>query len=152
MSDALQVMQHWRDALLTILGETERGPGDPGWYVDAGFVQSLAPLSADAAAQPVCGSSIAQHVKHSAFIARHCAALLSGQRLGESWDSSWLLEPLDEAGWTQLKDALSADLDRLRAALMACSFTDPFHATDSVAAVAHLAYHLGAVRQKLLHL
>jgi hypothetical protein len=100
--------------------------------------------------QPRGGSSVAQHVKHAAFSARASASFLRGEQLTHDWDSSWQIGALDEAAWQTLQQELYAALAELRTAVAAHAGDSAQSASEAVGAAAHQAYHLGAIRQKLL--
>jgi hypothetical protein len=144
--------------LLDLLEETWCGtplPGKPdgwGYFSDeqAGFNQSLAGLTARQAAQPIGGTSIAQHVHHSAFGSRTFAAWLRGEDPDADWAASWHDVPGEAPVWESELAALQAALAELRMELERHAEESSFTLSLALGAVTHLVYHLGALRQKLL--
>jgi hypothetical protein len=146
--------------LLGVLDETWHGTpipesplANPEWsyYSDeqAGFKQSLA-IPAQEAQFAVGGTSIAQHAKHSAVGARIFAAWLRDEQPAEDWGSSFNVSGLDAASWGALQDELWSSLGELRRAVENYGADSDARIGTAVGAVAHLVYHLGAIRQKLL--
>ena len=144
--------------LLEVLDETWHGAPRPGWeegwsyYSDghAGLEQSLDALSADQAAQAVGNNSIAQQVQHTAIGARTFGGWVRGETPQTDWQASFVVPaPLDEAAWTALRADLWAALGELRADIATHAAQRQGALTSSLGAVAHLVYHLGAIRAKL---
>ncbi len=139
--------------LVAVLQEAFEGT-NRGWsyFTDgppAGFVGSLESLSAEEASQPVAGSSVAAHVYHVNFAMDAYRDWIRGDRTRRDWAESWRVQTVDAEGWQRLlQDMRRAHLE-LREAIQvgATSSEEAFGA--AVASVAHCAYHLGAVRQKL---
>src|SRR5512141_26225 len=141
----------------TILEELVQGSPDPraGTYVlnrgDAGLLASLERLSpAAASATPNGGASIAAHVDHL----RYGLSLLNAWAAGvpepfreADFTASWQRVVVSEVEWRELRDGL-----RREAAAWAEAMRTPRTASDRelgwmTASVAHLAYHMGAIRQ-----
>jgi len=143
--------------LPTIFRELVHGSPDPSarTYVlnqgDHGLLASLDRISAAAAsATPGDGPSIAAHVDHL----RYGLSLLNRWADGVpppwpdmDWTASWRRTTVSDSGWRTLRDDL-----RREAARWAETLGTPRDVRDAEAgwmagSVAHLAYHLGAIRQ-----
>lgn len=141
--------------LLAVLHEGFEGPTTPWSYFtdareDAGLTGTLKPLCASDASRSVAGQSIVAHVHHVAFGMHAAADWIRGNHTPKEWKESWSVLAVDDQEWDKVKDALREAYDDLRQALA-------FHSSDSVhsfggavGSIAHVAYHLGAIRQKLI--
>ncbi len=117
---------------------------------DAGLLRSLDKLSAIAASAPTPhGSTIAAHVDHL----RYGLSLMNRWSAGENpfddadWSASWNRPRVTDEEWEKLRHDLSDEAHRWLATLK-----HPRHVTQSelnsmIGTIAHLAYHLGAIRQ-----
>ncbi|HKQ57820.1 MAG TPA: DinB family protein [Candidatus Eisenbacteria bacterium] len=140
--------------LKEILRETFEGalPGEGTEYLDhaSGIRATLAPLSARQASQRFDGHpSIAAHARHMAFHLRVTAEWVQGVREKRDWLGSFEPQTVDEREWK----AIQTDLESARAEFLAAMESlGPKLAEEGagLGAIAHLAYHLGAIRQ-LLH-
>lgn len=119
-------------------------PGDPG------LLQSLDRITADAASkQTRTGSSIASHTDHL----RYGFSLMNRWSQGEnpfgdaSWNEAWKKPAVSDAEWQRLRDALREEARRWSATLEAPREVNEEGAMAMVGSIAHLAYHLGAIRQ-----
>jgi hypothetical protein len=143
------------DALSTVLNELLDGSAnDSGWVLnpkDPGLLRSLANLTAeDASAVPGGGrSSIAAHVDHL----RYGLSLLNRWTEVENpfsdadYSASWKRVTVSEPEWVSLRSNLQSEARRWQSAVR-----EPRELTDDqlkgyLASAAHLAYHLGAIRQ-----
>lgn len=140
--------------LLVVLRESLDGPSGP-WthFVDnrpgAGFLGALDPLSAAEASRPVGGSSIAAHVHHIAFGMEVSAASLAGDNEHRDWSQSWIVSSVDEAAWKALVARFRAEYANLIGAIETHGAANEEALGAAIGVIAHVAYHLGAVRQKL---
>jgi hypothetical protein len=143
-------------SLETLFRELLDGPdANAAWMLnaqDAGLLQSLDTLSASAAsAVPVPGgSSIAAHIDH----VRYGLSLLNRWSHGEhdpwssaDWTASWNRPVVDDEEWAALRRALRAEARTWLDALRAPRDYSEVELNGVIASVAHLAYHLGAIRQ-----
>ncbi|UBV42549.1 DinB family protein [Deinococcus taeanensis] len=149
--------------LLDVLREAVEGgrPGHGTAFVDGtkadgsgnhGLLATLDHLSAAQASQSVLGTTIAAHAAHTAY---HLEVIIRWERDGDrgpfDWPGSFQPAQVDEAAWTEQRR-------RLRAA-----YNEVLHFVETQrdqpltedllgglsGAVAHVAYHLGAIRQLL---
>jgi len=142
--------------LRSLFGELVHGSPNPGdsTYIlnqgDPGLLASLDRLSADAASATHGGASIAAHVDHL----RYGLSLLNRWGSGSpppwpdmDWTASWRRNVVSDSEWQQLRSEL-----RREAAAWGETLRVPREVSDREAgwmagSVAHLAYHLGAIRQ-----
>jgi hypothetical protein len=141
--------------LTTLLGELLDGPPGREAYMlnggDAGLLRSLDKLSArDASAVPPAGAaSIAAHVDHL----RYGLSLMNRWAGGENpfgsadWSASWRKTSVTDTEWQQLRTDLSTEARRWLEALRAPRDVRRMELNGIVGSIAHLAYHLGAIRQ-----
>jgi hypothetical protein len=144
-------------AIQQILGAFQEGfegpPPNWGYFSDrgpdAGFLATLAKMSAAEASRMTGGTSIAGHVYHLVFSLEASAAYIKGDHSPRKWEESWSVKAVDDAAWAKLRDQLRAGYEATKKIIAS-------HATDGVAslgisigAATHVAYHLGAVRQKM---
>ncbi len=117
---------------------------------DAGLLRSLDKLSATAAsAATPHGSTIAAHVDHL----RYGLSLMNRWSAGENpfddadWTASWRRTRVSAAQWKQLRDELASEAHRWLEALSKPREINQADLNSVVGSVAHLAYHVGAIRQ-----
>lgn len=147
-----------RDALhrsmMTLLTELVDGTPRDAAYVlnpgDSGLLASLGALSAaEASARPGGRSSVAAHVDHI----RYGFELLSRWSRGEdpytnaNWSASWRRQQVSDAEWRTLQQALASEVRSATQALARLEEASDLEWTGAMAAVVHLAYHMGAIRQ-----
>ena len=140
--------------LATLFGELVDGvPGSGGYMLNAGdpgLLRSLDKVSAAAASIPApTGSSIAAHVDH----VRYGLSLMNRWAGGENpfkdadWSASWRKTAVTDEEWRQLRADLRAETDRWLQALGASREVREIELNGMIGSIAHLAYHLGAIRQ-----
>jgi hypothetical protein len=117
---------------------------------DSGLLNSLDKLSATAASAPTPhGSTIAAHVDHL----RYGLSLMNLWAAGENpfddadWTISWRKTRVSAAQWRQLRDELAKEAHRWLETLKTAREIDQSELNSVVGSVAHLAYHVGAIRQ-----
>jgi hypothetical protein len=141
-------------SLATLFSELVEGAPTTGAYMlnagDAGLLRSLDRLSAAAASAPTpTGSSIAAHVDHL----RYGLSLLNRWSGGENpfadadWSASWKRTTVSEEGWQRLRSDLRAEAARWLEALRTPRDVRDIELNGMIGSIAHLAYHLGAIRQ-----
>ena len=140
--------------LVNVLKEAVLGPTGSWSYFtdnrpDAGLLGALATVSAAEASQPWAGSTIASHVHHVAFALGVSADTIAGDTGPHDWTASWRVTTVDDAAWSSLLARLRGEHARLAQAIEAHSSSSEQALGEAVGALAHVAYHLGAVRQKI---
>jgi hypothetical protein len=142
------------NTLATLFRELVHGAPASGGYMlnagDAGMLRSLDNLSATAASAPTAtGSSIAAHVDH----VRYGLSLMNRWSAGENpfrnadWSTSWKKTTVSDHEWDTLRRDLQAEATRWRDALRMPREVQEIELNGMIGSIAHLAYHLGAIRQ-----
>jgi hypothetical protein len=140
--------------LTTLFSELVNGAPKDGAYMlnagDEGLLRSLDKLSAHAASAPTpTGSTIAAHVDHL----RYGLSLMNRWSAGENpfdsadWSTSWKKTMVSDEEWKTRRAELRAETDRWLEALRTPRDVQPIELNGVVGSIAHLAYHLGAIRQ-----
>ena len=141
-----------QDQIVELLRETFEGavPGQGTQYLDhtSGIRPTLSALTAEQASKRFDGRpSIAAHARHMAFHLRATSEWIRGDHSRRDWLASFEPQTVNEAEWK----AIQQDLERWRAELVrtleALSPEQFVEEGGGLGAVAHLAYHLGAIRQ-----
>ena len=70
-----------------------------------------------------------------------------GREQQVDWPSSWRVQSLGVGEWESLKGSLRSGYDSLRTSLSSLAAWGDDSVCDSIAIVAHTAYHLAAIRQ-----
>jgi hypothetical protein len=142
-------------ALAVVLGEILDGAApDAGWLLnprDPGLLRSLDALTAEqaSAVPPGGSSSIAAHVDHL----RYGLSLLNRWARGESpfgdsdWKASWRRVKVSTEEWESLRGELREEARQWEEGSGALAERGEAELTGAIASAAHLAYHLGAIRQ-----
>lgn len=159
------------DIVIAALREVFEGapPFGPTFLSDhtsaSGLLGTIAMCDVHLATTPArsSGPTIAAHVHHVAFSLTVARARMAGATAPTDWEGSWRVGPLDAAAWDALRDRL-ADEHRRTVALLVALSSDPGRANpradtpgrdspdglephhNATWALAHAAYHLGAVR------
>jgi hypothetical protein len=140
--------------LTTLFSELVNGAPASGAYMlnsgDEGLLRSLDNLSAAAAsALTPTGSSIAAHVDHL----RYGLSLMNRWSAGDDpfkdadWSVSWRKTSVSEDEWRTLRAQLREEATRWLQALGMPREVQEIDLNAMIGSIAHLAYHLGAVRQ-----
>ncbi len=118
---------------------------------DAGLLASLGRLTAaEASSQPAQGgASIAAHAEH----VRYDLSLINRWSRGEEpyadadWRAAWSHGTVTDPEWDAVCAGLETEAAAFQNSLPRLLDADEAHKRGAIAAVAHLAYHLGAIRQ-----
>ena len=140
--------------LETLLTELVHGASKEGGYMlnpgDEGLLRSLEKLSASEASAPTpTGSSIAAHVDH----VRYGVSLMNLWSQGEEpfgtadWSESWRRTAVSEPEWRQRISELRDEATRWLETVRQPRNVDEIELNGMIGSIAHLAYHLGAIRQ-----
>ena len=142
------------EQLLAILQEAMDGATGGSWFIDSGdgsgLLPSLARIDAASASKPVAGSSIAAHAHHLAFGMEASAAWIRGERTPRNWKESWRRTVVDDDEWPRLQEELTRRYHDLRSAIQSHAADGAESIGGAIGALAHVAYHLAAIRQKYL--
>jgi hypothetical protein len=143
-------------ALAGLFGELVDGARRPGAAFilnsgDAGFLQSLDTLSAPAASVSVNeGATIAAHVQHVRYglsLMNQWASEGGNPFANAKWDEAWTISAVDADQWNAIRDGVREESHRWLHTLAAPRDATEVEMTGLIASIAHLAYHLGAIRQ-----
>lgn len=118
---------------------------------DVGLLRSLDRLSpAEASASINQGATIAAHAQH----VRYGLSLMNlwaregGDPFANArWDEAWKVGAVDALAWDEIRNGLRDETRRWLEALQSPREVSGIELAGMIASVAHLAYHLGAVRQ-----
>jgi hypothetical protein len=143
-------------ALTRLFSELVDGTSSPtGGFVlntgDAGLLRSLDKLSAADASRAVNdGATIAahaQHVRYGLSLMTRWANAGGNPFADATWDEAWKTSFVDEYAWREIRDGLRNEAHRWLEALNRARDVTDIELTGMIASIAHLAYHLGAIRQ-----
>ena len=141
--------------LTTLFSELVNGPARDGAFVlnsgDAGLLRSLDKLSAQDASRSVeGGATIAAHAQHLRFglSLMNRWAMEGGDPFSDAkWDEAWKTSRVADAEWAGIRQGLRGEVERWLRALGSPRQVTPLELNGLVGSIAHLAYHLGAIRQ-----
>jgi hypothetical protein len=141
-------------ALGTLFSELVDGAAPSGGFMlnagDPGLLASLDTVAAAAASRrTVTGSSLAAHVDH----VRYGLSLMNRWSAGENpfgdadWGASWKKTSVTDDEWRTLRSDLRAETARWLTVLRTPRDLQDVELNGMIGSIAHLAYHLGAIRQ-----
>lgn len=118
---------------------------------DVGLLRSLDKIpAADASRSVNGGATIAAHAEHL----RYGLSLMNrwvregGNPFADAaWDAAWTISEVDATRWERIRDGLRTQAEDWRNALTVARDVNTVELTGMIASIAHLAYHLGAIRQ-----
>jgi hypothetical protein len=134
-----------------VTGATETG----GAFIlnsgDIGLLRSIDKLSAAEASSSVNGgATIAAHVQH----VRYGLSLMNrwaregGNPFADAkWDEAWKISSVNDGQWEEIRNGLREETGRWLQVLESPREVADVELTGMIASIAHLAYHLGAIRQ-----
>lgn len=118
---------------------------------DIGLVGSLDKLSAGEASGSTGGGATiaahAQHVRYGLSLMNQWAAEGGNPFADAKWDEAWEIASVDAAEWQAIRTGLRRETGRWLDVLKAPREVAGIEFTGMVSSIAHLAYHLGAIRQ-----
>ena len=136
-------------SLTALFAELIDGPPKTGGFMlnrgDPGMLRSLDRLSASDASY-----KIAAHVEH----VRYGLSLMNRWANGEpnpfataDWNAAWRTTHVSDAEWAKLRADLRDEARRWHEALGKAREVGDLEMKGIIGSIAHLAYHLGAIRQ-----
>lgn len=142
------------DQLLSVLREAFEGPKESWSHFtdnspDDGLIGTLSKIDAQKASRSVGGTSIAAHVHHVSFGLEVSSAWINGDRSPRNWKESWQISMVDEAAWQEMLKQVRREYEKLRQSIESNATSSLEAMGGAIAAIAHVAYHLGAIRQKV---
>jgi hypothetical protein len=118
---------------------------------DAGLLRSLDKLSAADASRSVNdGATIAahaQHVRYGLSLMNRWARQGGNPFADATWEKAWKLTVVDDAAWNEIRRGLGDETRQWLEILRSPREVIDVELTGMIASIAHLAYHLGAIRQ-----
>ena len=95
------------------------------------------------------GSTIAGHVHHLSSSLALSTGALRGESTTRDRSRTWTVAAVDDAGWAALRTRLRREYENLVIAVETHATWDEDALGVAFGAIAHTAYHLGAIRQRL---
>lgn len=139
-----------------MLREAFEGPPGPWTYfIDSspatGVFGTIGVLNAAQASQKAGphNTTIAGHVHHLSASLALSRQALRGVSKSRDRSLSWTLSNVDDTGWIELRAELRREYESLLVAVLSHTTWDEDALGVAFGAVAHTAYHLGAMRQRL---
>lgn len=118
---------------------------------DIGLLRSLDRLSpADASTSTNEGATIAAHAQHVRFglsLMNRWAREGGDPFADAKWDEAWKLSAVDADGWRDIRIGLEEETHRWLETLQSPREVTAIELMGMMGSIAHLAYHLGAIRQ-----
>ena len=142
--------------LATLFGELVNGATQPGGAFilnsgDAGFLRSLDTLSAgEASSCSNDGATIAahaQHVRYGLSLMNRWAREGGNPFADATWDAAWKVSTVTATEWEEIRRGLGQETERWLEILRTPREVADVELTGMIGSIAHLAYHLGAIRQ-----
>jgi hypothetical protein len=118
---------------------------------DVGLMRSLEKLTAaDASRSANDGATIAahaQHVRYGLSLMNRWATEGGNPFADAMWDAAWKISRVDEGQWKEILSGLRHETQRWQQALGSPRDVIEVELMGMIGSIAHLAYHLGAMRQ-----
>lgn len=141
--------------LTRLFSELTEGTHPKGGFIlntgDIGLLGSLDKLSArDASQSANGGATIAAHAQHL----RYGLSLMNdwgtngGNPFADAkWDEAWKMSAVNDAQWQEIRNGLRDEIANWKHVLSTPREAADLELMGIVGSVAHIAYHLGAIRQ-----
>jgi hypothetical protein len=142
--------------LSRLFSELVDGAHDPGGAFmlntgDVGLLRSLDALPAAAASRSANGGATiaahAQHVRYGLSLMNRWASDGGNPFADAKWEEPWKIAGVSEKEWDEIRHGLREEARRWTQALGSPRDVSEVEMSGMVASIAHLAYHLGAIRQ-----
>lgn len=130
-------------------------PRDGGAFMlnsgDAGLLRSLERLTAsDASRSAEGGATIAAHAQHLRYglsLMNRWARDGGNPFADATWDAAWKVSAVEDAAWNEIRTGLRDEAQRWLDSLASPRDVSDVELAGMIASIAHLAYHVGAIRQ-----
>lgn len=145
----------FQSSISQLVGELTGGPTDQFAFVlgngDPGLLGTLENISAETASRSSSPKihTIAGHANHLRF----CLEVLNSWAHGDDnafatadWPSSWAVTAVSADQWASLIEDLRTECERWQALSLDDREWDAIAVSGAIASVAHLAYHMAAIR------
>ncbi len=118
---------------------------------DVGLLRSLSKISAsDASRAANDGATIAAHAEHLRYglsLMNEWAGKGGNPFANAKWGEAWKISHVDAGQWNEIRNGLGDEARRWLHTLKTPREVSDRELSGMAASVAHLAYHLGAIRQ-----
>jgi len=118
---------------------------------DIGLLRSIDKLSAaDASSSVNGGATIAAHVQHERYglsLMNRWAREGGNPFADAKWDEAWKISSVTDSQWDEIRNGMREETGRWLQALESPREVADIELTGMIASIAHMAYHLGAIRQ-----
>ena len=141
--------------LARLFAELVNGPGDAGAFMlntgDAGLLRSLDKIgAADASRSANDGATIAAHARHLQYglsLMNRWANEGGNPFADARWDEAWTTTSVDRKEWDAIRSGLRTEATNWLEVLKTPREVAEIELSGMIGSIAHLAYHLGAIRQ-----
>jgi hypothetical protein len=141
--------------LARLFSELVNGPGDTGAFMlnsgDAGLLRSLDKLSASDASEAGNGGATnaahARHLQYGLSLMNRWASEGGNPFADAKWDEAWKTSGVDAGEWDTIRSGLGDEATRWLQVLKTPREVAEIELSGMIGSIAHLAYHLGAIRQ-----
>lgn len=143
------------DQFKTLLHEGINGPQkDWSYFTDpnsTGFIGTNETLSSSAASKTSGphDNSVAAHAWHLRFALRAACEWIHGDHSSKNWEESRKIQEVDDDEWVKIKSKLREEYENFFRLIEAADLSNKEILTGIIGTIAHVAYHLGTIRQKL---
>ena len=143
-------------SLATLFSElTDGAPKGGGAFVlnsgDSGLLRSLEKLTAVEASHSANGGATvaahAQHLRYGLSLMNRWAAEGGDPFANAHWDAAWKTSSVNESEWKEIRMGLEDEARKWLMVLRTSRDVSAVELNGLIASIAHLAYHLGAIRQ-----
>ena len=143
-------------ALSKLFSELVEGANRPGdAYIlnsgDIGLLRSLEKLSGRDASRSVNdGATIAAHAQHLRYglgLMNQWAREGGNPFANAKWDEAWKVKAVNDAQWNEIRSGLRSETQKWLEVLQAPRDVTIVELNGIIGSIAHLGYHLGAIRQ-----
>lgn len=118
---------------------------------DAGLLNSLDKLSAADASRSVNdGATIAAHTQHVSYglsLMNRWAREGGNPFADATWDDAWKISTVHDIAWHEIRGGLRREAHAWLETLRTPRQVQEIELAGMIGSIAHLAYHLGAIRQ-----
>jgi hypothetical protein len=141
--------------LSRLFAELINGTAADGAFIlnsgDVGLLAALDRMPAVEASRSVNdGATIAAHAQHLRYglsLMNRWAAEGGNPFADATWDAAWKTSQVGDAAWSEIRNGLRDEAQRWLTALGTPRAVSDVEFAGMVGSIAHLAYHLGAIRQ-----
>jgi len=143
-------------SVAALFGELTGGTQGRGGFVlnmgDRGLLHGLDTLSATDASRSLNGGATvaahAQHLRYGVSLMNRWAREGGNPFADAKWDDAWKVSVVNDQEWSEIRQGLRAETEQWRQTLsQPRESAAEMEVRGLISSVAHLAYHLGAIRQ-----